>query len=386
MHFELDSDQQQLQDSLRRLLDDQAAFAQRRQAAAGEPGWNPQLWRQLAELGVIALTLPEAHGGFGAAPIACLPVLSELGRVLALEPYLATAVLAATAIARAGNEAQQAQLLPGIAGGETVCAWAHDEPAARHAPLWVETQAIRDGQGWTLSGRKHNVLHGASASWLIVSARTSGAASDEGGLALFLVRPDAPGVKIASLRLLDDTPAAEIAFAGAEAQLLGAAANAGAALVAAQEAGLAAACAEAAGVAERAYALTVDYVQTRQQFGRAIGANQAVRHRVAEMRVALEMVRSAAMTALLALEEPDAAQRAVELSRAKMLAGRHGTFIVQQGIQLHGGIGMTRETMVGHCLRRLTVLDQLFGDGHAHAARLGRRFVATDDARPLHAA
>ena len=128
----------------------------------------------------------------------------------------------------------------------------------------------------------------------------------------------------------------------------------------------------ASGVAERAYALTVDYVQTRQQFGRAIGANQAVRHRVAEMRVALEMVRSAAMMGLLALEESDAAQRAAELSRAKMLVARHGTFIVQQGIQLHGGIGMTIETMVGHCLRRLTVLDQLFGDGHAHAARLGQ--------------
>lgn len=375
MQFELDSDQQQLQDSLRRLLDDQASFEQRRKAAAGEPGWNPQLWRRLAELGVTALTLPEAHGGFGAAPIASLAVLRELGHALALEPYLATAVLAATAVTRAGSEAQQAGLLPAIAGGETVAAWAHDEAAGRHAPLWIETRATRDGGGWKLQGRKHNVLHGADAEWLVVSARSAGAASDGGGVALFLLRADAPGVHRAALRLIDDTPAAEIAFDGAEAQLLGDGAHAWAALRATQDAGLAAACAEAAGVCERAYQLTVDYVQTRQQFGRVIGSNQALRHRVAEMRVALEMVRSAAMAALLALEEADDGQRATELSRAKMLVSRHGTFIAQQGIQLHGGIGMTLEYMVGHCLRRLTVLDQLFGDGPTHAARLGRRLA-----------
>jgi alkylation response protein AidB-like acyl-CoA dehydrogenase len=315
-----------------------------------------------------------------------LPVLRELGWALSVEPYLATAVLAATAIARGGSAGQCEELLPAIAEGRAVCAWAHDEAGARHAPLWVETSATREGDSWRLHGHKLNVLHGASAQWLVASARIAGAADDATGVRLFLVPGDAAGLTRAPLRLIDDTPAAEIAFDGAIAQALGDAQDgkrAMGALQATQEAGLAAACAEAVGVVERAYALTVEYIQTRQQFGRAIGTNQSLRHRVAEMRVALEMVRSAAMAALLALDIEDRDARERELSRAKMLVSRHGTFIVQQGVQLHGGIGMTVEYAVGHCLRRLTVLDQLFGDGASHAARLGQRFVATDDARAL---
>jgi pimeloyl-CoA dehydrogenase len=371
MHFELDADQQQLQDSLRRLLDTEASFERRRQVAASEAGWNPALWRALGELGATAITLPEAHGGFGQAPIALLPVLQELGRALSLEPFLASAVLGATAVARAGTPLQQQAVLTDVASAAQVLAFAHDEAAGRHQPLWVETSARPAGDGWVLQGEKHNVLHGAAADLLVVSARTQGEADEREGLALFLVQPGQAGVRRTPLRLIDDTPVAEIRFDGAVAQLLGEAGSGWAAIEAAQQAGLAATCAEALGVAERAYALTVDYVQTRQQFGRAIGANQALRHRVAEMRVALDMVRSAALGGLLALEIDDAEARWRELSRAKMLAARHGTFVCQQAIQLHGGIGMTLEYAAGHCLRRLTVLDQLFGDGPAHAARLG---------------
>jgi pimeloyl-CoA dehydrogenase len=291
MQFELDADQQQLQDSLRRLLDTEGSFERRRQVAASEAGWNPALWRALGELGVTAITLPEAHGGFGQAPIALLPVLQELGRALVLEPFLASAVLGATAVARAGTQAQQQAVLPGLASAAQVLAFAHDEAAGRHQPLWVETRARRAGDGWVLQGAKHNVLHGAVADLLVVSARTQGEADDREGLALFLVRGEQAGVQRTALRLIDDTPAAEIRLDGATAQLLGEAGQGWAAIEAAQQAGLAATCAEALGVAERAYALTVDYVQTRQQFGRAIGANQALRHRVAEMRVALDMVR-----------------------------------------------------------------------------------------------
>lgn len=377
MQFELDGDQQQLQDSLRRLLEAEGSFERRRQVAAGEVGWNPSLWRSLCAMGVTAMTLPEAHGGFDTAPISLLPVLQELGRSLALEPFLATAVLASTAIARGGSEAQRAQWLPGIADGAQVLAWAHDEPAGRHAPLWLETRARQEGGRWLLTGRKHNVLHGADAATLVVSARIAGQPGDRTGVALFLVRPG-DGVRRTALRLIDDTPAADIHFDQAGCEPLGDP-NDGiaalAALEAVQEAGLAAVCAEALGVAERAFAMTVDYVQTRQQFGRAIGANQALRHRVAEMRVALDMVRSAAMAALLALEMDDPGQRSRELSRAKMLVSRHGGFVAQQAIQLHGGIGMTVEYAVGHCLRRLTVIDQLFGDGPTHAARLGAQLA-----------
>ncbi len=368
MQFELDADEQQLQDSLRRLLDAQASFERRRLAVASQEGWHPALWQALGELGVTAMVLPEAHGGFGQATIAWLPVLQELGRALALSPFLATAVLAATAIARGGSHAQQGAWLPAIASAQQVLALAHDEPAARHAPLWVEAEAARSGDGWRITGPKRNVLHGASADLLVVSARTGGAPEQREGVALFLVDAMQAGVQRTPVRLIDDTPAAEIRFDGALAEPL---AGGWRVLEAVQQAGLAAVCAEALGVAERAYALTVDYVQARQQFGRAIGSNQALRHRVAEMRVALEMVRSAAMAGLLALQVEDDARRERELSRAKMLVARHGTFIAQQAIQLHGGIGMTIEYPVGHCLRRMMVIEQLFGDGATHAARLG---------------
>ncbi|RYY99227.1 MAG: acyl-CoA dehydrogenase, partial [Comamonadaceae bacterium] len=271
-----------------------------------------------------------------------------------------------------------AQLLPGIAAGTQLLAWAHDEPAARHRALWVETRARREGNRWLLTGRKHNVLHGAGADTLVVSARIAGEPDARDGVGLFLVRPGA-GVQRTAQRLIDDTPAADIRFDAAAAEPLGNPDDgvaALAALEATQEAGLAAVCAESVGVLERAFAMTVEYVQTRQQFGRPIGANQALRHRVAEMRVALDMVRSAAMAGLLALEMDDADERSRELSRAKMLVARHGTFVAQQGIQLHGGIGMTVEYAVGHCLRRLTVIDQLFGDGATHAARLGAQLAA----------
>ncbi|TFZ02710.1 acyl-CoA dehydrogenase [Ramlibacter henchirensis] len=378
MRFEPDTDQEQLQGSLRRLLQSEASFERRRRTAAGETGWDSALWRSLSELGVTALTLTEDHGGFGQRPVAWLPALQELGYALALQPFIPSAVLAATAISRAGTPAQQQRLLPGVAQASRVLAFAHDEAAARHAALWVEATARQEGGQWRIDGVKQGVLFGAAADLLVVTARTGGSPGDPAGLALFIVDPAQEGVRRTPLRLIDDTPAADIALHAARAEPLGEIDGPGPwrAVQAAQEAGLAAACAEGLGVAERAYALTVEYVQTRQQFGRPIGANQVVRHRVAEMRVALEMLRSAALAGLLALEEEDAQARSRELSRAKLLLSRHGSFVTGQAIQLHGGIGMTAEYAAGHCLRRFTVLDQLFGDGPTHAARLGASLAA----------
>jgi alkylation response protein AidB-like acyl-CoA dehydrogenase len=379
MRFEPDTDESQLQDSLRRLLDDRAPFTRRRDAVRGAPGWDCALWPALAELGIAALALPETHGGFALRPIAWLPVLRELGRALALQPFLPAVVLAGTAIVRAGSEAQRQALLPGIANGTRVIAFAHDEVAARHAPLWIETRARRDGDGWLLDGAKCNVLFGGDAGQIVVSSRTAGEPGDEDGVMLFLVDTAQAAIRREPTRLIDDTPAADIELRSACATALGTAAGALPALRAALDAGLAASCAETLGLAERAHELTVEYVGTRQQFGRPIGANQAVRHRVAEMRVALETLRSAAMLALLALEQDDAQERARELARARMLASRHGGFICEQAIQLHGGIGMTVEYPVGHCLRRHTVLDLLAGDAATHAARLGASLAALDD-------
>lgn len=379
MLFEPDSDQAQLQDSLVRLLQTQAPFEQRRRLVETPRGWDPKLWPALGELGVAALTLPGALGGFDQRPIALLPVLKALGHSLAVQPFLATAVLASTALARAGSHAQQESYLPAIAQGSRIVAFAHDEPSARHDPLSIATRAHCVEGEWLLDGRKQNVLFGADASMLVVSGR-----DENDRVMMFLVDPAHSGVQVDATRLVDDTPAADIALHGVRAEPL--AGDGLAALKAVVDAGTAAACAEALGVAELAYELTVEYVQTRQQFGRTIGSNQAVRHRVAEMRVALDTLRSAAMMALLALEMDDEPQREQDLSRAKMLVSRHGTFVAQQAIQLHGGIGMTLEYPAGHCLRRMTVLDMLFGDGASHAARRGARIVASDDGRVAAAA
>jgi pimeloyl-CoA dehydrogenase len=300
-----------------------------------------------------------------------------------VEPFLASSVLGATAVRLAGDPAAEDRWLAKLAGGDALLAFAHDEVGARHAPLWVETRATSKGAAWQLSGGKMNVLHGALAERVVVSARVSGQPADRDGLALFMVDPKAAGVALRAHRLVDDTPAAELILSNAEAQPLGDPNNGGAALKAIRgtlDAGMAAACAEAVGAMQAAYDLAVSYVNTRKQFGRVIGSNQALRHRVAEMLVSLQTARSAAIAAACAIDDPGAEDASADLIRAKMLMGRHGRIVAQAAVQLHGGIGMTEEYAVGHYHRRLTVLDQLFGDADAQAERLGRLVVGAVEA------
>jgi pimeloyl-CoA dehydrogenase len=232
---------------------------------------------------------------------------------------------------------------------------------------------VRSGVGWVLHGQKLHVLHGSLASRLVVSARIKGLPGERGGLALFLVDPAASGVTVRAHRLIDGSLAAQVDFASAQATVLGDpddGAQTMAAIDGALRAGISAVCAEAVGAMEAAYELTLDYLNTRKQFGKAIGTNQALRHRASEMLVGLETARSASIMAALAIDDPALDNAIADLHRAKMLVGRHGRFVTQQAIQLHGGIGMTQEYAVGHYHRRFLVIDQLFGDGDAHAARL----------------
>lgn len=376
MNFHPSDEQLQIADSLARLLDDHYSFEQRRALAATAPGWSLDIWNKLAELGVTALGIPEAFGGLGAADggaIDRLPVMQAFGRSLLLEPYLASSVLATTAVREAGSAGQQDALLPGLASGELRMAWAHDEAEARHADLWVTTRAQRTAEGWRLSGAKSLVLHGATASRTVVTARTHGEPGDTDGLALFLVSRDTAGAQLRPYRLIDDTPAAELRLDHAAAELLGDAVDhpcAAAALRRTLAAGTAAVCADMVGAMERAFTLTTEYVNTRKQFGRLIGEYQALRHRVADMAVQLELARSMAVAAAVAADTPGAADAATDLPRAKLAIGRYARLLCQSAIQSHGGIGMTEEYAVGHYLRRVHVLDQLFGDVEAQAARL----------------
>jgi pimeloyl-CoA dehydrogenase small subunit len=373
MDFDFTEEQRLLRDSVDRLLADHYAFDKRRAYLAEPEGWSRALWSHYAELGLLGLPFAEEHGGFGGGGIELMLVMEAFGRVLVLEPYLATVVLAGTALRLAGSEAQQSALLPQVAEGKLVLAFAHGERQARYDLSDVLTTAKPKTGGWVLDGAKSVVAHGDSADRLIVSARTAGGRNDAGGITLFLVDAAAHGVARRSYTMRDGTRAAEIALSGVELgadALLGEIGAGFPVIERVVEAGIAATSAEAVGAMETMQALTLEYLKTRQQFGRPIGQNQALQHRATEMFVSLEQGRSMAMLAAMMVDEPNAAERAHNIAMAKVGVGQAARFVSQNAVQLHGGIGMTEEYAVGHYFRRCMVIEHSFGDTAHHLSRL----------------
>ena len=375
MDFDLSEEQRLLKDSVDRLLADRYSFEKRKAYLAEPDGFSRELWRQYAELGLLGLPFAEEHGGFGGGGIETMLVMQGFGRALALEPYLSTVVLAGTALRLAGTEAQQSELLPRIAEGKLLLALAHGERQARYDLSDVLTTATRKGSGWVIDGAKSVVAHGDSADQLIVSARVSGDRNDTDGIGLFLVDAQANGVARRGYRLRDGMGAAEIALSGVEVAADAALGEPGKAFPVIErvvEAGIAATAAEAVGAMEAMQAMTLEYLKTRQQFGRPIGDNQALQHRATEMFVALEQGRSLAMLAAMMVEEPDPAERARNIAMVKAGVGQAARFVSQNAVQLHGGIGMTEEYAVGHYFRRVMVIEHSFGDTGHHLSRLAQ--------------
>jgi pimeloyl-CoA dehydrogenase small subunit len=373
MDFDLTDDQRLLTDSVTRLLADQYGFEQRKALLKSPEGWSPALWSQYAELGLLGLPIAEEFGGFGGGGVDVMLLMQSFGRHLVLEPYLSTVVLGATAIRLAGDAEQQAEILPAIAAGETKLAFAHYERQARYDMADLMTTATPVEGGYVLEGAKSVVLHGDSADRLIISARTAGGRDDAEGISLFLVDGEATGVARRGYALRDGTRAAELSLSGVQvrrAALLGEADQALPVIEQVVEAGIAATSGEVVGAMEAMQAMTLDYLKTRQQFGKPIGDNQALQHRAAEMLVAMEQGRSMAMLAAMTLNEPDAAERARSASMAKVGVGQAGRFVSQNAVQLHGGIGMTDEYAIGHYFRRVMVIEHLFGDSAYHLDRL----------------
>jgi pimeloyl-CoA dehydrogenase small subunit len=376
MNFELSDEQRLLRDSVDRLLADRYGFAQRRGYLAEPDGWSRELWRHYAELGLLGLPFAEEHGGFGGGPIETMLVMEAFGRALVLEPYLASVVLGGAALRLAGSAAQQVQILPLVAEGTLTLAFAHGERQARYDLSDVLTTARRKDGGWVLDGAKSVVVHGDGAQQLIVSARVSGERDDPDGIGLFLVDAAASGVARRAYPMRDGTRAAEIALSGVEIgadAVLGEPGNAFPVIERIVEAGIAATAAEAVGAMEAMQAMTLEYLRTRQQFGRPIGDNQALQHRAAEMLIALEQGRSMAMLASISVDGPDPEERARSLSMAKVGVGQAARFVSQNAIQLHGGIGMTEEYAVGHYFRRVMVIEHMFGDTAHHLSRLAEQ-------------
>ena len=364
-----------LQDSVGRLLAERCTFEQRLAHMADPAGYSADLWSQYAELGLLGLPFSEDDGGFGGSPVDTLIVMQHVGRALALEPYLATVVLAGGLMRDAGSPAQRATVLPQIAAGTSTLAFAHSETRARYDLARVETTARADGDGWVIDGAKRFVLAGDSADQLIVSARSHGNPADADGISLFLVDAQAQGMVRRGYRTQDHQRAADIRFDNVRVHggaLLGAAGTALPLIEKVVDVATAALCAEAVGVMERAYELTVEYLAVRRQFGVAIGSFQALQHRAVDMLVAIEQARSMALYATMMCTEPDAAERARAMSAAKVQIGKSARLVGQEAIQLHGGIGMTEECQVGHYFRRLTVIELLFGDTSHHLQRLAR--------------
>jgi pimeloyl-CoA dehydrogenase small subunit len=373
MDFELSDEQRLLGDSVNRLLADHYDFAKRRGYLAEPEGWSTALWSRYAEQGLLGLPFAEEYGGFGGGPIEVMLLMEAFGRVLALEPYLATVVLAGTALRLAGSEAQKMAILPQVAEGNMTLAFAHGERQARYDLTDVLTTAKSTAHAWVLDGAKSVVAHGDGADRLIVSARVSGERDDPNGIGLFLVDGKSNGIARRSYLMRDGTRAAEIALSGVEVAQADALSEPGTAFTIIErvvEAGIAATSAEAVGAMETMHAMTLEYLKTRQQFGKPIGQNQVLQHRAAEMLIELEQARSMAMLAAMTIDEPDPAERARNIAMAKVGVGQASRFVAQNAVQLHGGIGMTEEYAVGHYFRRCMVIEHLFGDPTYHLSRL----------------
>ncbi|GMU69881.1 MAG: acyl-CoA dehydrogenase [Steroidobacteraceae bacterium] len=367
--FTLTDEQRQFQESLQRLLRDGYDFDRRRAIAASEAGWSREYWEQLAGLGVLALTLPEAHDGFGGGAVDTYLVMEACGRALLLEPYLATVVMGAGLVARAGSEAQRAAILPAVAAGTRQLAVAVYEPGRRYAldPLVTTAQPLESG-GWSLSGAKTHVLNGGSADALIVSARTPR------GVSLLRVDAAADGVQRESYAMYDGQRAATIRFdavrIGADA-LLGEEGAAAEAIEYAVDAAIAAVCAEAVGAMSALLETTGQYLKTRKQFGVPIGSFQVLQHRMADMLLATEQARSMAQLAASRLADATREERRRIVSAAKVKVSEAARFVGQEAVQLHGGIGVTDELPASHYFRRLTMIEVAFGDVDHHLGALG---------------
>ena len=369
MALVLNDEQRMLQDSARAFISENAPVAHLRALRDGrdETGFSRDLWRKFAEMGFSGILIPEGQGGSGLGVVEAGVIAEELGRTLAPSPFLSTAVLAAAAIRRGGNAAQQAALLPKIAAAERVVALALDE-GVKHRPGAIATKAVRDGAGYRIDGDKTLVVDGHVADTLIVAARVAG---DGDPVALFLVDAKAPGVALERTVMVDAHNAARVRLTGVRVAgdaLLGSVEGGVALLEEVLDIGRAVLASELLGIADEVFARTLTYLKERKQFGRIIGEFQALQHRASELFCDIEMTRAIVIRALQAVDEDPVKARDL-VSAAKARACTTANRAVQEGVQMHGGMGMTDQFDIGLFMKRARVVQELLGDAHFHADR-----------------
>jgi alkylation response protein AidB-like acyl-CoA dehydrogenase len=370
MEFGLSEEQQLLQDSIARFVEREYSFEKRQKLVSQGSAFSETNWATFAEMGWLMLGLPEDAGGLGGTPVDTAIVMEQFGKALVVEPYLSVAVLAAHLLIESGAGSS---LIGAIGTGKARPVIAHSEVGAFGTLSWVEARAEKSGNGWQLSGGKSLVLAGPIATHFIVSARTSGTAGDAAGISLFLVVPNAAGLTRQDARLADSSWASELTLNACEATLIGTEGKGLPIIETAYAHAAIALCAEAVGAMDKALWTTRDYLQTRQQFGVAIGTFQSLQHRMADMLIELEMARSQIYRALAHLNaEPAVRDQAI--SSMKVQIGRSIKFTGYQAIQLHGGIGMTEEYSIGHYFKRLHMIDNALGTVGTHLGRMSAQY------------
>jgi alkylation response protein AidB-like acyl-CoA dehydrogenase len=369
MDFSLTEDQKMIRETAASFVKKESPVERMRKLRDTELGYDRAVWRQMGELGWLGLPLPEPAGGFGGTMVDASILLEQFGKTLVPEPYLASVILGGMAVAGAATAAQQQELLGPMIEGQESLALAWSERQSRYDARDVTTRAERSGNAYALSGEKTWVLDGHAAAQLIVSARTSGARRDEEGISLFAVRRDAKGVTVETVRTMDGGKAGIVKLANAEGALLGDEGKAGPLLEHVLDKGAAATCAEGYGIASTVLWMTVEYLKTRKQFDVPIGVFQALQHRAVDMFVQTELLKGTSILANARVDEDDVEARRRAVSAAKATLTSSGFFVVAQGTQLHGGVGVTDEHDISLYFKRMRVLNALFGDEEEHVQR-----------------
>lgn len=376
MAMYLNEDQEMLKDSASNFMKDKAPVSHMRHLRDVEcpDGFKHALWKEFAEMGFTGLMIPEEEDGLGLGHVEAGVILEEIGRNLTPSPFLYTSIAGVTALKSAG-EALRGQIFPKILSGDAILAMALDE-GSKHAPFHIATKAERSGNGFTLSGKKTAVIHGASADTLIVAGRTAGGVDEQDGITLFAVDAKAAGVSAGAVRLLDSSVAAHIDLDNVEVNadaVIGEVDQGADILKAIYNAGRTGAAAEMLGVGNGAMDMTIGYLKERKQFGATIGSFQALQHRAAHLYAEMEIARAAVLKAQQLLDEGDAkAPFAVHVAKAK--TGSATNLAVREGVQLHGGIGMTDEYDIGFYMKRDRALNEFMGDSNFHANALAEMF------------
>ena len=371
MDFSLSEEQQLLKDSITQFVDKDYLFDVRQKNIKSELGYSSDFWKTFADLGWLGMPFSEADGGYNGGPIDLMVIMESLGRGLVVEPYIPNVVLAGSLISRLGNEEQKTNFLPKIISGEIQMSLAFAEPQSRFNLSDVITTAKKDGENYLLDGYKAVVMNGPSSDTLIVVARTSGTQLEEKGLSLFLVDPSAKGVSLRNYSNVDGSKASEVTLEGVEvstSSLLGDEGNIYSVLEEVIDLATLAISAEAVGIMEKMNEITLEYTKTREQFGETLSSFQALQHRMVDTFMAYEQTKSLLlMCAAKLTDKADDATKAV--SALKYQVGIAAKQVGEESVQLHGGMGVTDETNIGHFFKRLTTIRAIFGNTDYHLKR-----------------